>query len=334
MTSASGRMLDPRFLDALDALAASKGENWWRDILGHRDLVLAVRRSSINAYYRGASIFRIDWKAGQISPVVHVKYLATYAQDYIRLNSDNSFELKGIEPLATRYEGSETLERMMRASAKLSGLEKSGLHPMLVGNSNVIDTEVALTRPGSAQESPGAEQAIASSRKADRIDAAIAVQSDGGTREIRFFEAKHFTNSALRAYGDLDPGVIRQISDYEEALTAHAPALAVRYLETATILLRFNEMRVKAFGPSAARDISATLRAIAKTGEPPAINVKPHLIIYGFDKAQRDDPGWKAHLKKLESKLSERVLAIGNPTRITRFHRQADLPTRPNLQQD
>jgi hypothetical protein len=108
VTSTSGRMLDPKFLDALEALATSSTENWRRDILGHRDLVLAVRRSSINAYYRGASVFRIEWKAGKISPVVHLKYLATYEQDYIRLNNDNSFELKGIEPLATRYEGRGT----------------------------------------------------------------------------------------------------------------------------------------------------------------------------------------------------------------------------------
>jgi hypothetical protein len=317
-------MLDPKFLDALEALAISNTENWWRDVLGHHELVLAVRRSSINAYYRGASIFRIDWKAGQISPVVHVKYLVTPAQDYIHLNSDNGFELKGIEPLAMRYEGRETLERMIRASAKHSGAEKSGLHPMLIGNSNVIDTEVALTRLGSAENTPEVEQENASGRKADRIDAAIAVPSDGGTPEIRFFEAKHFTNGALRANGDVDPGVVKQVLDYEKALTKHAPVLSARYLDTAQALVRFNKMRVSAFGQMAARDISPTLKEIAETGRSPGINPKPHLIIYGFDKAQRDDAGWKAHLAKLETKLPGRVLAIGNPARTTRFYRQTN----------
>ncbi|KSV87373.1 hypothetical protein N181_01875 [Sinorhizobium fredii USDA 205] len=46
----------------------------------------------------------------------------------------------------------------------------------------------------------------------------------------------------------------------------------------------------------------------------------PHLrvraiLVFGFDKAQRDDPVWRKHLEKLESQLGGRVRAIGNPTR-------------------
>lgn len=320
MTLASKRILDPEFLDALEELARAKAESWWKDVLGHRDLVLAIRKNSINAYYRGASIFRIDWKAGHIAPVTHVKYLVRPTQDYIRLNSDGSFELNGVDPVAMHYNGPETLEAMLRASVRYSGAEKSGLHPMLVGNANVIDTEVALTRLGTAENSTEIEQVGAVGRKADRIDAAIAVSSNSGVPEIRFFEAKHFTNSALRAAGDADAKVIRQISDYEKTLTSHSKALSVRYLQTAQALLRFNEMRAAALGDGGMRNIAPALRKIAD-GDAPTINPRPCLIIYGFDKAQREDHIWRTHLAKLESKLPRRILAIGSPTQGTRFSR-------------
>jgi hypothetical protein len=320
MTSTTTRLLDPSFLDALEGLAVSKTDNWWRDILGHRELVLAVRRNSINAYYRGASVFRIDWKAGQLSPVTHVKYLVTPAQDYIRLNSDGTFELTGVEPVALRYLGRQTLEAMLVASAKYSGAEKSGLHPMLLGNSSVIDVEVALSRSGTVEDSVQEDTSEAVG-KADRIDAAIAVLSAEGTPEIRFFEAKHFTNSALRASGATEPKVIRQVANYEKALTKHALALSARYFDTSQAFLRFNKMRVNAFGEEAARDVSPAVRKIAETGLVPAISNRPHLLIYGFDKAQRDDSAWQMHLAKLEAALPGRVLAVGNPTRKTSFSR-------------
>ena len=54
---------------------------------------------------------------------------------------------------------------------------------------------------------------------------------------------------------------------------------------------------------------------IAESKIPPVIDAKPHLLIFGFDKAQRDDPTWRVHLQKLEHHLGGRVRAIGNPTR-------------------
>lgn len=80
------RILEPSFLDVLEELA-NDSTGWWRDVLQHPYLVLvlAVRRNSINAYHRGAFIFRIDWKAGQVIPFTHAKYLVKPAQTYVAL---------------------------------------------------------------------------------------------------------------------------------------------------------------------------------------------------------------------------------------------------------
>ena len=311
------RSLDAAFLAALEKLAADSGGNWWRDVLRHPDLVLAIRRNAINAYYRGSSIFRIDWTAGQVMPFTHVKYLVRQAQSYVPL-VDGRFDIAA-SPLQSVYQSPATLEEMCRAASRYAGAEKAGLHPMLVGNADVIDVEVALTRLSMPEDATDDEDAPAG-RRQDRIDAAIAVIADGAPA-IRFYEAKHFTNPALRAAGDTLPAVMRQIADYEKALQTHGAALAVGYVETAKALLRFNAMRVQAFGAAAARPVAPAILRIAETGEPPVIDQRPHLVIYGFDKAQRDDPVWSRHLDKLKAALPGRVRAIGNPTRATGFVR-------------
>lgn len=314
------RTLEPAFLNALEELANDATGNWWRDVLRHPDLVLAVRRNSINAYHRGASIFRIDWKAGQVIPFTHAKYLVRPAQTYVALERDE-FQFDARDVLQRTYLGLETLNEMCRAASRYAGVEKAGLHPMLAGNFDVIDAEIALTRLSSPGDD-GDEEVVSSDRTQDRIDAAIAMTDKNGVPTIRFYEAKHFTNSALRASGDNFPDVVRQIADYEKALKAYQAQLSAGYLETAKALIHFNEMRAQAFGDNAVRSLAPVIRQIAETGQAPVIDTLPHLIIYGFDRAQRDDDTWKeGHLKKLNDALPGRVRAIGNPTRTTVFNR-------------
>ncbi|MBB3810203.1 MULTISPECIES: hypothetical protein [Hyphomicrobiales] len=314
------RTLEQAFLDALEELANDSTGSWWRDVLQHPDLVLAVRRNSINAYHRGASIFRIDWKAGQVIPFTHAKYLVKPAQTYVALER-GEFQFDARDLLQQTYLGMETLNDMCRAASRYAGMEKAGLHPMLVGNPDVIDVEIALTRLSSPGDD-GDEEVVSSDRTQDRIDAAIAMTDKNGVPTVRFYEAKHFTNSALRASGDNFPDVVRQIADYEKALKAYQAQLSAGYLETAKALIRFNEMRAQAFGDNSVRSLAPVIHQIAETGQAPVVDTLPHLIIYGFDRAQRDDDTWQVHLGKVEKVLSRsRVRAIGNPTRATVFNR-------------
>lgn len=314
---AAHRKLDAAFLDALEELAASsKSANWWRDVLASDDLFIAVRRNSLNVYYRGASIFRIVWQAGQVVPYTHAKYLVRQAKTYVPMQ-DGKFRYPSASLLWEHYEGPETLREMMRSATAFAGAEKSGLHPLLVGDPSVIDAEVALTR---AAEEQDAEDSVtmdqeSTARRQDRLDAAVAHTTAAGPA-IVFHEAKHFSNSALRASAENLPAVIGQIEDYEKALTIYAPSLAAGYVEVAKALVRINEMKRVVRNGDAPKLDEAILQ-IASDETQPIIDTKPHLLIFGFDKAQRDDPAWRKHLEKLEGRLDGLVRAIGNPMRQT-----------------
>lgn len=301
--TAAHRKLDTDFLDALEALAAAPVSNWWQDVLKSDDLFIAVRRNSLNVYYRGASIFKIDWVNGRIVPSTHLKYLVRQAQTYVPL-IDGRFLYPAAASMWEGYEVTETLRQMMRAATSFAGAEKSGLHPLLVGDPAIIDAEIALTRTATEETA---------TREQDRLDAAVIRNTPTGP-EIVFCEAKHFTNAALRASSDNPPAVIGQIEDYEKALKKHAPSLAEGYVEVAKALVRINAMKGLARNDDAPA-LHEAIRQIAENGTRPVIDIKPHLLIFGFDKAQRDDSAWKKHLEKLEGKLGGRVRAIGNPTR-------------------
>lgn len=300
---ATHRKLDAEFLDALEALAAAPAPNWWQDVLRNDDLFIAVRRNSLNVYYRGGSIFKIDWINGRIVPSTHIKYLVRQAQTYVPL-IDGRFQYPATASMWEGYEGAETLRQMMRAATSFAGPEKSGLHPLLVGDPAIIDAEIALTRAVTDE---------ATTQQQDRLDAAVIRNTKTGP-EVVFCEAKHFTNGALRATGDGLPAVIGQINDYENALTRYADALKDGYVEVAKALVRLNAMK-KLVRNGDAPKLHDAILSIAQSNIPPLINAKPYLLIFGFDKAQRDDETWANHLKKLTHHLGGRVRAIGNPTR-------------------
>ncbi|MCJ7997029.1 hypothetical protein J5N58_21415 [Rhizobium cremeum] len=97
-------------------------------------------------------------------------------------------------------------------------------------------------------------------------------------------------------------------------MTRYAPSLAEGNVEVAKALVRINAMKGLARNDDAPV-LNEAIRQIAENSTRPVIDAKPHLLIFGFDKAQRDDPAWKKHLEKLENQLGGRVRAIGIPTR-------------------
>ncbi len=309
------RYLDLSFLNALDALANSSADgSWWRDVLRRDDLVIAVRRNSLNVYFRGASIFRVDWNEREVTPLTHAKYLVRQTQSYVSL-AKGQFTFPS-DPVWKRYDGERTLQEMMRAAAAFAGSEKSGLHPLLTGDRRVIDVEIALTRAQGDFRDPSQplpSDADETKRRQDRLDAAVVSQTSNGNPAIVFYEAKHFSNPALRATGETAAAVVNQMEDYRTAIAAYEESLATGYVEVAKALVSIAEMR-NAVGNL--RAVDPLISQIA-AGALPFINPEPRLLIFGFDKAQRDDPAWGKHLRKLEDKLPGRVRAIGNPTRQT-----------------
>jgi hypothetical protein len=43
----------------LKGLAESSADNWWKEVLESKDLLLAVRNGYLNAYVKGQSVFKI-----------------------------------------------------------------------------------------------------------------------------------------------------------------------------------------------------------------------------------------------------------------------------------
>ncbi|MER9740907.1 hypothetical protein [Mesorhizobium sp. M0187] len=314
------RHLDEEFLTALDDLARSKtNKNWWRDVLLRPDVVIAIRRNSINVYNRGASLFKVDWSGGRILLSTHAKYLVRQEQTYVPL-TDSGFGITSERLFWQDYEGPQTLDSMVKAAQKLAGPEKTGLHPLLVNDPKVIDAEIALTR---AAEIEDGEMILApvSERRQDRLDAAV-VRSGTDGLTISFYEAKDFSNKDLRAFSDNPPAVLMQLAAYEKALTAKGPSIAAGYTNVAKALVRIDAMRKHVAGDGFIRQIDPLVLSLAEGGLLPAIDCKPRLLIFGFDRAQRDDRGWQGHLAKLKSADGigrGRVQAVGSANRQTRF---------------
>jgi hypothetical protein len=307
--SDSSHGVSDAFLDHLDQLTRQDGGSWWQDVLKRDDVFLAVRRNSLNVYYRGGSIFRIDDNGdGTVSPKTHVKYLVRQQQSLAEL-VDGEFRPNGIG--WTHYAGPETLKDMIRAASDLAGAEKAGLHPLIIGGPAVIDVEIALER---ATESAASETTPVS-RQQDRLDVAT-LERQGPNIAVVFHEAKHFTNAALRARSG-SPAVIDQLRRYRSTLIHHTPALIARYQAACRAIVRLDAMR-RHVCPDAGAGVplppDPMVQVVATGNAVLAIDPNPRLIVFGFDADQKKGQ-LQIILKALETADPNlAVYAAGNPS--------------------
>jgi hypothetical protein len=332
-SSSFRRRLSKDFLKALDHLINVPEGQWWRDVLAHPDLILAVRDDYLNVYYRGGSIFRIVYRDGEIIPESHVKYLVRQKQAYATLRPDASFNINPKELFWQAYQGRTTLNEMIAAASALAGSEKTGLHALVKANPKVIDVEVAFASPaanrdesdeaviGSADDldvltDPNEEAATQKGPawRQDRLDAATLAERDGDFW-IVFHEAKHFANKELRAGNGRTPPVVDQIIRYRRSLEQYAPDISRSYIELCQALVGLDNMRAKVLGSDKAGLSTLLDPLIAKAATATALRVdpEPRLIVFGFDKDQRDGPVWQHHYGRLTKEFGLTVHAIGNP---------------------
>lgn len=318
------------FLDHLDQLTRDESGTWWRDVLLRDDLFIAVRRKSLNVYYRGGSLYRIDEKDDKTaSPKTHVKYLLRQQQVLAELK-DDEFQLPTVgtskqqrEIVWKHYKSGATLRDMIRSASDLAGVEKAGLHPLIIGNSHVIDVEVSLERAGETEsvepevtvDNPNADQ---KKRLQDRIDVTTLERRENAIAVV-FHEAKHFTNPALRAKTG-EPDVIGQVRRYQEAIARHEALLIGRYSATCRVHQRLSVMRrrVLAEHGKSTNELNPLIQEVAEGTAKLIIDPNPRLVIFGFDADQKDgrlDKNKEA-LGKFAPDLS--IYAVGNPTTATR----------------
>ena len=306
------------FLDNLSELARRDG-SWWQDVLLRDDVFIAVRNNSLNVYHRGASIFRIDDNGrGKIRPWTHVKYLVKQQQLLAELMDDGRFKPNNIG--WSHYESPNTLKDMIRSAADLSGVEKTELHPLVLGSSNVIDVEVSLLRPVDPESADDAlplsdqfQTAQESTRKQDRLDVVTLEDRPDGIFVV-FHEAKHFSNAALRAKAE--PSVIGQMRRYHKAIVHHEAALRKRYEAVCVALVRLHEMRIDARkavpDPKPLADLNQMVRDVAAGKMPIQVDPDPRLVVFGFDANQKDGR-WKNEKARLKEFLPGiKIKDVGN----------------------
>ena len=304
------------FLDALDNLAQKP--SWWRDVLLRDDVFIAVRANSLNVYHRGASIFRIDDGGnGRLIPWTHTKYLIRQQQVLAQLHHDGHFQPSDIG--WSQYAGPSTLSDMIRSATDLAGAEKSGLHPLIVGSSKVIDVELSLLRASSSVDESLPDTDVHSAgatsidRSQDRLDV-VTIENRDGKPFIVFYEAKHFSNPALRAKGE--PAVLAQIVRYQATLRQHDATLRQRYVAVCQALVRLHTMQTAARTalPSSRLPLEPDplIAAIASGQVKAEIDPDPRLIVFGFDGDQRDGR-WERDAKRLrEHQPALKIKAIGS----------------------
>lgn len=321
MTGKIIRGLSPAFLDALDKLTDEPREGaWWRDVLCRRELMVAVRRDTLNVYYRGASLFLVTFHDGVITPLTHAKYLSRRQQGLVPLTAGR-FAIDAEHALWSSY-GPETLSEMMAVAANLAGPEKVGLHALLIASPHVIDVEISLEgvdemdeqQDGATlavEEAAGGVTPLGSSTKGrqDRLDVATLEKRDGERVEVVFHEAKHFSNGELRASPGRIPKVAGQIKRYRRALTHHADDLARSYREVCKALVRINGIRQRLDPQAPALD--QLIQQVAGSARLPVIDPEPRLLVFGFDQDQRDG-AWKSHRVRLEDEHGINVTALGS----------------------
>lgn len=230
----------------------------------------AFRKSYMDFYHMGGRLF--NYKNGVFR--THYKYASvlTSTGDYV-----SEADLKDIQKVDNFRDG---YEQIKGNCAKYSGVEDKGIsdiyHKHSYANSKqnvvVLDIEASFGK--------------------NRIDLLLFNKTE---RKLRFYEAKHFTNSELWSKAGSKPKVVKQILKYKkeindpknEILTAYS-----KYVGLANDLFGLN------------------------LDKPVEIDHEVALLLFGFDANQRD-----GRLKDLllgdGSLEGLKYYAIGEPSKIT-----------------
>ncbi|MFG1209566.1 hypothetical protein V5F79_16325 [Xanthobacter flavus] len=279
-------------VDTLVELASQP--SWWRDVLQDRSLIIGVRDDYLNVYWRGQSIFKVEMKQDRIVATTHPKYLLNpgLSGQVVLDGESGTFALERVDALTKIYVPGETLPKLKKAASLFAGEEKAGVQAIVSANSNVVDVEIAFP-------------AESGTRSVSRMDIATFDEVEGRVK-LRFWEAKVLSNPELRVSGGRS--VVRQVETYRARLTQHAPDVVESYRIIAGNLFAFAQMS------EGTRSVAPVVRQVAE-GAPLTLSEPPdvRLIVYGFDKDQRDG-AWKALLAENAEQLRGiEILARGHP---------------------
>jgi hypothetical protein len=290
--------LSSEFVGALNRLYASEDGGWWRGLLDDSDLFVAIRNEYLNAYYRGCSLARIGFDKSEVIAATHYKYLLKprLKPEYV-VARNGAFDLEAhwTGGLAQPFTHSLMELANLKAAAKpLAGGEKHVVSEIIKGNSTVVDVEIALTKNDGESGLPSAK----------RLDIS-ALDCSGELPTLRFYEAKFFSNSELRA--NEDAKVIGQMSTYTKLLDQYQEDISAGFRSACQ-----NVIELDGFTPARKSMARIGLHACAKGHL--RIDLHPSLVVVGIDGDQKA-PGsiWSKHESKLVDALGrDRVMVRGD----------------------
>lgn len=289
------RGLEEDFIEALNQEYDKEG-SWWNQIVNDERLFIGIRHNYLDVYYQGNRLMSLRHSNGKLIGKTSAKYLI---EDKLLAFTNGKIEPEGRERIPLLDDFQKDLDKIRRASMPYAGEEKEGIQRILREHQNIIDVEIALTPNGDGEGSA-----------AKRIDFAAFQQTDKGP-ELRFFEAKHFSNKEIRAKDPADPPVLEQIKEYEK--------LIVEYAKKGDILKAYGRVIKNLLDLEGISEKRKTILGQCK-GDFEVCNL-PWLVIFGFDNAQKRD--WQdedgpshAHYKKLVDGLTREKEGIDGEDRI------------------
>src|SRR5262245_12315221 len=120
---------------------------WWKDVVKHPQLSIAIRDSYLNVYHKGQSIFKIWYRKNGLVGLTHFKYLiGKPSGSKYRMFADDKFDIDKVPPI-TKYERVKTLKQLISNAGVYALDEKNDVHKLVREpvNGDVIDLEIALS---------------------------------------------------------------------------------------------------------------------------------------------------------------------------------------------
>lgn len=285
------RGLDDDFVKALNDEYRKDG--WWRHLVDDRETFLAIRDDYVNVYYCGCSLLELRRKQNNLVGSVHYKYLLRPSPpdgipEYVTV-LDGKPEFR--QNASCFFQSSiPNVDEFKRAATPFAGEEKTGVHDIILGNPNVFDVEVAISDAGTPP----------------RIDLAAMHQANGRI-EVRFYEAKRFSNSELRAKEGREPKVLGQLNTYAKLLREQRIDIENSYRRVCCNLSKLAGVAERH------PERHKLLKSIGEGTVQLDIKTDPYLLVFGFDADQKDGRYWKKHRDKLCKELGVRVKIVGTP---------------------
>jgi hypothetical protein len=330
------RYLPEELADALEALAAAKDLNWWKETLSHPDLDVAIRDGYVSVYAQGQSIFRIELIKKTLIARMHYKYLLKPTmpspKQYIEF-CDGDFKVsadpaKPPEFIQTSYRVDETLGQMIKAATLYAGPEKQGVHILARKHPGMVDLEIAFNTMDEEQdptleredldgEKGDEEQDLPLERKdldgeprRNRIDLAVLHPGPvaSSSAHLVFYEVKRAADPRL--WG-VNSEVSKQLRRYDAFLAdeTQKQKLVEEYKKVCAALVRLRRHHPERLHP--------IVHAVAKGEKELEIDPRCRLVVFGFNREemrqlnnrQQEPP---EQLKQLWSKLRDRLIAGGS----------------------